>query len=116
MERADSVALKVIVGQSNELEAAGTVGNGYTDDVTKLTGRVLSEQASPELCLLNSTPRRKSGSSNTSGAVGATSTSSLGTTVQSTSASGDKMIVVVMIVAVVKCHMNGSPIAHNPKQ
>jgi hypothetical protein len=84
MERA-SVALKLIVGQSNELEAAGTVANGYTDDVTKLTGRVLSEQASPELCLLNSTLRRKSGSSNTSGPVGATSTSSLGATVQSTS-------------------------------
>jgi hypothetical protein len=29
-------------------------------------------------------------------------------------ASGDKMMVVVMIAAVVNCHMNGSPIAHNP--
>eukprot|EP00953_Heterococcus_sp_UTEX-ZZ885_P033594 17459-Heterococcus_DN1.PRE.2 len=92
MKRTGSVALKLKAGQSNEFEATGTAAaaaarvaaNGYTDDVTKLTGQGPLEQASPELCLLNSTLRRKSGSSNTSGPAGATSTSSLGATLKAT--------------------------------
>jgi hypothetical protein len=91
MKRTGSVALKLKAGQSNEFEATGTAAaaarvaaNGYTDDVTKLTGQGPLEQASPEMCLLNSTLRRKSGSSSASGPAGATSTSSLGATLKAT--------------------------------